>query len=186
VTHNLTHLGIGAIGVSAGALVLLLGGQRRMPQILEAVDWMTLVFFGALFLIVGALEQTGALARAADLLLRASGGHLGPALVILLWFGAVGSAIVDNVPFAATMAPVIGHLAAAGLPVRPLVWATALGTDIGGNATPIGASANVVGIASYERATGNRVTWGEYLKAAVPATLVVVASLQVFLLLVHA
>ena len=186
VTHRLTRLSVGVIGVSSGSLVLLLGGQRKMPDVLEEVDWATLVFFAALFLIVGAVERTGVIAALASALTRASGAHLGWTLSALLWLGATGSAVVDNVPFAATMAPLIGHLAGSGLPLGPLVWATALGTDIGGNATPIGASANVVGVAALERATGERVTWGQYLRVAVPTTLCLIASLNLFLLLAHA
>lgn len=186
VTHRLTGIPVGVVGSSAAAFVLLAGGPaRRTPSILEAVDWSTLVFFGALFLLVGGLESTGALGALADLILRTS-GSLAVVLSILLWVGAVGSALVDNVPFAATMAPVITHLSAAGLPLKPLVWAAALGTDVGGNATPIGASANVVGIATYERATGDRVTWAAYMRIALPTTVLVVAVIELLLLLLHA
>jgi len=110
---------------------------------------------------------------------------VGVVLTILLWVGAGGSAVVDNVPFAATMAPVIAHLSAAGLPLHPLVWASALGTDVGGNATPIGASANVVGLAIYERTTGQRVRWGEYLRVALPTTVLVLVVINGLLLLIH-
>jgi Na+/H+ antiporter NhaD/arsenite permease-like protein len=71
------------------------------------------------------------------------------------------------------------------MPLKPLVWAAALGTDVGGNATPIGASANVVGISTYERATGDRVSWGEYLRAAVPVTFVVLVVMNVLVLVLH-
>lgn len=185
VVHRQVGLPIGVIGVCAGALVLLVGGQHTMGEVLESLDWATLLFFGALFLIVGALEETGLLESVAGLLRELSGGRVGVTVSVLLWFGAFGSAVVDNVPFAATMAPLIGHLAGSGMSLGPLVWATALGTDIGGNMTPIGASANVVGLAVYERATGARVTWGEYLRAAVPATLAAVVSVNAFLWLVH-
>jgi Na+/H+ antiporter NhaD/arsenite permease-like protein len=186
VTHRITGLSVGVVGISAASVVLVLGGpHRRMPAILESIDWTTLAFFGALFLIVGGLESTGALESVANAILRLGGG-LPAALVILLWVSAFGSALVDNVPFAATLAPVIAHMTGAGgLPLKPLVWATAIGTDIGGNATPIGASANVVAIATYERTTGERVRWRSYLAAAVPATVLVVIVTQGMLLLLH-
>lgn len=184
--HRLIGVPVGVVGASAAAFVLLVGGPTsRTPTILESVDWMTLVFFGGLFLLVGGLESTGALSAFADAILD-TGGGLALVLTVILWVGAIGSALIDNVPFAATMAPVIAHLEAAGLPLKPLVWAAALGTDIGGNATPIGASANVVGLAIYERTTGERVGWGEYLRVALPTTLLVVALINGLLLVLHA
>jgi Na+/H+ antiporter NhaD/arsenite permease-like protein len=186
VIHGMVGIPIGVIGVTAGTVVLLLGGQHTMGEVLESLDWATLLFFAALFVLVGALEETGVLGALAGGLGRLAGGRVGVTLSVLLWFGALGSAVVDNVPFAATMAPLIGHLAGSGLPLPALVWATALGTDIGGNLTPIGASASVVGVAIYERSTGERVAWREYLRAAVPATLAAVASANVLLLLAHA
>lgn len=186
VTHGRTGIPVGVVGVTGATVVLLLGGPRhRMPAILEAIDWSTLAFFGALFVIVGGLESTGALAAAAGWI-RGLGGGPAAVLTVLLWVAALGSSVVDNVPFAATMAPLIEHLAGAGLPLRPLVWAAAAGADIGGNATPIGGSANVVGLATYERATGERVTWGDYLRVAAPATFVSVLAVQGLLLLLHA
>jgi Na+/H+ antiporter NhaD/arsenite permease-like protein len=185
VSHGITGWSVGAIGASAAALVLLLGGPRhRMPTILESIDWSTLAFFGGLFLLVGGLESSGALEALADRILGLGGGFA-VVLSILLWVSALGSAIVDNVPFAATLAPVIGHLSASGLPLKPLVWAGALGADIGGNATPIGAAANVIGITTYERTTGERVGWGEYMRTALPATAITLAVLYALLLVLH-
>ncbi|MGZ5295897.1 MAG: SLC13 family permease [Actinomycetota bacterium] len=185
VTHRLTGIPIGVVGAGSAAFVLLAGGPTtRTPTILESVDWMTLVFFAGLFLLVGGLESTGALAALADVILS-TGGGVAFILTVLLWVGATGSALIDNVPFAATMAPVIAHLSAAGLPLQPLVWASALGTDVGGNATPIGASANVVGLAIYERTTGERVRWGEYLRVALPTTVLVLIVINGLLLLLH-
>jgi Na+/H+ antiporter NhaD/arsenite permease-like protein len=185
VTHRLTGIPVGVVGAGSAAFVLLAGGPvDRTPTILEAVDWMTLVFFAGLFLLVGGLESTGALDALADAILSMGGG-MAFILTVILWVGATGSALVDNVPFAATMAPVLAHLSAAGVPLQPLVWAAALGTDVGGNATPIGASANVIGLAIYERATGERVRWAEYLRVALPTTIAVVAVINVLLLLLH-
>lgn len=185
VTHRVTGIPVGAVGAGSAAFVLLAGGpSSRTPTILESVDWMTLVFFAGLFLLVGGLESTGALGALADSILS-TGGGLAFILTVILWIGAMGSAVIDNVPFAATIAPVIAHLSASGLPLHPLVWAAALGTDIGGNATPIGASANVVGLAIYERTTGERVRWGEYLRVALPTTVLVLLTVNGLLLILH-
>ncbi|HUI70665.1 MAG TPA: SLC13 family permease, partial [Spirochaetia bacterium] len=92
-----------------------------------------------------------------------------------LWVSAFGSSIVDNVPFAATMAPILKHLSGMpGFSLLPLVWSASLGTDIGGNGTPIGASANVVAVATYERTTEKKIGWGYYCRVSYPAMMVVV------------
>ncbi len=121
------------------------------------------------------MEHVGLLKMAAAVVKEASGGNFFIALSIILWVSAFGSSIVDNVPFAATMAPILKHMGETfGFPLLPLVWSTALGTDIGGNGTPIGASANVVAVATYERVTGKKIGWGYYCKACYPAMMVVV------------
>lgn len=95
-------------------------------------------------------------------------------IAIVLWVSAIASAFVDNIPFAATMVPVIRSLAAAqGVDLSVLAWTLAMGTDIGGSATPIGASANVVGI-SVAAKEGHMIGWGKYCKYAAPATILVV------------
>ena len=95
-------------------------------------------------------------------------------IAIVLWISAIASAFVDNIPFAATMVPVIKSLAAAsGVDLSVLAWTLAMGTDIGGSATPIGASANVVGI-SVAAKEGHMIGWGKYCKYAAPATILVV------------
>jgi Na+/H+ antiporter NhaD/arsenite permease-like protein len=185
VTHGITGLHAGPVAVGAASTALVAGvPSRRTSSLLRSVDWMTLGFFASLFLLVGGLEATGTLAAIGDRIL-AMGGGLATTLSILVWVGVMGSALVDNVPFAAAMAPVVDHLADAGMPLKPLVWATAIGTDVGGNATPIGASANIVGIATYEWVAGERVRWRGYLALAVPATLLVSVVMHGLLLALY-
>jgi Na+/H+ antiporter NhaD/arsenite permease-like protein len=174
VTHHITHMSV-AICALTGALIALLLGGHKMGRVLEKVDYSTIVFFAGLFIIVGAMEHVGLLKMAASAVKEASGGNFFIALSIILWVSAVGSSIVDNVPFAATMAPIIKHMSEAfGFSLHPLIWSTALGTDIGGNGTPIGASANVVAVATYERMTDKKIGWGYYCKACYPAMILVV------------
>jgi Na+/H+ antiporter NhaD/arsenite permease-like protein len=174
VTHHLTHMSV-AVCALTGALIALLAGGHKMGKVLERIDYSTIVFFAGLFLIVGAMEHAGLLKVAAAAVKELSGGNFFIALSIILWVSAFGSSIVDNVPFAATMAPILKHMGETfGFPLLPLVWSTALGTDIGGNGTPIGASANVVAVATYERMTDKKIGWGEYCKACYPAMMVVV------------
>ena len=111
------------------------------------MDYKTLLFFIGLFVAVAGLQRTGCLDVLADGITRLSGGSSKLMLAIILWVSAVASAFIDNIPFSATMVPVIQAMAAAqGVSLPALAWALSLGTDLGGSATPIGASANVVGL----------------------------------------
>ena len=183
VTHAQTGLSVSAIGVIAGSLTLL-AAFRRAPEIIKRVDWRTLLFFLGLFVAVEGLTETGVLKILAEYLGRASKGNFTVMITIILWISAFASAIIDNVPFAATMVPVVRNLAqAGGFSLPALAWALSLGTDIGGNATPIGASANVVGIAIAER-EGHHISWGRFLKYGLPSMILVV-DLSWFLLLIR-
>jgi Na+/H+ antiporter NhaD/arsenite permease-like protein len=185
VTHAYTGLSVALIGVIAAVLTLA-AARGQFSHILKGVDWRTLLFFLGLFVAVGGLEVTGVLSMLADKIGDASGGSLFIAMTLILWLSAFASAIVDNIPFAATMAPVIQTLSiTGGMAQRPLAWALALGTDIGGNATPIGASANVVGTAIAEK-EGYKIGWGTFCKYTIPATLVVLAICNVYLILRYA
>lgn len=172
VTHAQTGLSVATIGVGIAAITLLTAG-KGVPEILSKVDYKTLLFFVGLFIVVGGLEQTGVLKIMADFIANISGGNLIVMCVIIIWLSGLASAFVDNIPFAATMVPIIATLsgADAGM-LSTLSWSLAMGTDIGGCATPIGASANVVGT-SVAAKNGYFITWGKFCKQAVPATIIV-------------
>jgi Na+/H+ antiporter NhaD/arsenite permease-like protein len=179
ITHAQTGISVASIGCIAAALTLAFG-YKNAAHTLTRVDWRTLLFFFGLFVCVGGLEHTGALKALANFIGRVSGGNFAIVMTIILWISAFSSAIVDNIPFAATMIPVIRGLAEAGMPLPPLAWALALGTDIGGNGTPIGASANVVGTAIAEK-EGYSVSWGRFCKYALPAMILVVGICWILL-----
>ena len=173
VTHSQTGLTVSCIGVFIAAVTLITSGKDAL-DLLKKVDYKTLLFFVGLFVVVGGLEQTGILTILAGFIGKVSGGNLKVMIAIIIWVSAVASAFIDNIPFAATMIPVIDSLAAAqGVDISILAWALAMGTDIGGSATPIGASANVVGIATAAK-SGHMIKWGKYCKAMAPATILVV------------
>lgn len=173
VTHAQTGLTVSTIGVFIGVVTLLTSGKAAL-ELLKKVDYKTILFFIGLFVVVGGLEQTGVLKLMASFIGNISGGNIMLMIAIILWISAIASAFVDNIPFAATMIPIINSLAATqGVDLSVLAWALAMGTDIGGSATPIGASANVVGIATAAK-EGHIIKWGRYCKAMVPATLMVV------------
>ena len=173
VTHSQTGLTVSCIGVFIAAVTLITSGKDAL-DLLKKVDYKTLLFFVGLFVVVGGLEQTGILTILAGFIGKVSGGNLKVMIAIIIWVSAVASAFIDNIPFAATMIPVIDSLATAqGIDISILAWALAMGTDIGGSATPIGASANVVGIATAAK-SGHMIKWGKYCKAMAPATILVV------------
>lgn len=173
VTHAQTGLTVSCIGVLAALATLLTAGSRA-GQLLRRVDYKTLLFFIGLFVVVSGLEQTGVLEILAGFISRASGGNPLLVVAIIIWGSAVASAFIDNIPFAATMIPVIRSLAEVqGIHLDTLAWALSMGTDIGGNATPIGASANVVGT-SIAAKSGHPISWGKYCKVMAPATIIVV------------
>ena len=185
VTHAETGLSMALIGVIAALLTLLASGKRAL-HIIKRIDWRTLLFFIGLFICVGGLEETGVLTMLAQSIRDISGGNIVLVIPLILWVSAFASAIVDNIPFAATMVPVIINLSrTTGISLPTMAWTLALGTDIGGNATPIGASANVVGTAIAER-EGFPISWGKFCKYAIPAMIMVVSLCWLYLIIRYA
>lgn len=180
VTHAQTGLTVSFIGVLIGAVTLLAAGKDAVT-LLKKVDYKTLLFFIGLFVVVGSLEETGILNVLAGVIGTISGGDVRLMIAIIIWLSAIASAFIDNIPFAATMIPVISNLSAAqGVDLSILAWTLALGTDIGGSATPIGASANVVGIATAAK-EGHMIRWGKYCRYMAPATVIVVVISMVMI-----
>lgn len=173
ITHANTGLTVAFIGVFVAVLTLIVH-HSDIPDLLKKVDYKTLLFFIGLFVVVGGLEQTGVLVLIADGISYICGSNAKLVVAVILWISAVASAFVDNIPFAATMLPVIQTLSQLqGIDLSILAWTLSMGTDIGGSATPIGASANVVGISVASR-EGYPIGWGKYCKYCAPATIMVV------------
>ena len=179
-THSVTHLE-GATIALVGATLLLLLTMNDPEKHLAEVEWTSIFFFMGLFILVSGLEQVGAIHILAERLMQLT--HNDPTATIfgLLWGSAIFSAVVDNIPFVATMIPLIKNIGEiSGMNIVPLWWVLAIGADIGGNATLVGASANVIvsGIAERE---GHKIGFLEYMKLAVPMTIVglIVSSIYV-------
>lgn len=173
ITHASTGLTVATIGIFIAVLTLITA-PRHAIELLKKVDYETLFFFIGLFIVVGGLEQTGILELIANFIAKISGDNVLLMIAIVLWISAIASAFVDNIPFAATMIPIIKTLSTTmGLDLSILAWTLAMGTDIGGSATPIGASANVVGISAAAK-SGHMIGWGKYCKYAAPATIIVI------------
>jgi Na+/H+ antiporter NhaD/arsenite permease-like protein len=172
VSHAKTGLTVAFIGTFI-AILTLVANLRDIKEILKKVDYKTLLFFIGLFVVVGGLEETGILEVIAGVISRISQGNAKLLTGIIVWVSAVASAFIDNIPFAATMIPVIRSISQTdGIALSVLAWALSMGTDIGGSATPIGASANVVGT-SVAAKEGYPISWGKYCLALVPATIMV-------------
>jgi Na+/H+ antiporter NhaD/arsenite permease-like protein len=162
-----------ALAALIPAFVLLLFGGRDTEAVLKKVDYDVLLFFIGLFIIVGGLEKTGVIGMFANGLVSFAAGNNAVLLSVLLWGSGFASGVVDNVPFALTMSYVIRDMSFVPsiLATSMMVWAVSLGTDIGGNLTPIGASANVIAYSSLEK-HGTRMGWVRWIKIAAPPTLV--------------
>jgi Na+/H+ antiporter NhaD/arsenite permease-like protein len=176
VTHALTHLEPSLVALlGAGAAIL----TSRLPHhtYLEDVEWETLLFFAGLFIMVGSLVHQGVIGELAETLTDRIGDHYLPAALGLLGGSAVLSGIVDNIPYVATMAPLVHELVgpAAGLPPekQSLWWALALGADLGGNATAIGASANVV-VTGIAKRNGHPISFWTFTKYGLVVTAVTI------------
>ncbi len=180
VTHSMTHLTVATIGLFI-AVITLIAFAKDTAELLKKVDYKTLLFFIGLFIVVSGLEETGILEYIADFIGKISNGNVKVMIAIILWVSAIASAFVDNIPFAATMVPVIQSLSASsGVPIDTLAWSLSIGTDIGGSATPIGASANVVGT-SVAAKNGYPIGWGRYCAKLAPATVIVLGISTVYL-----
>jgi Na+/H+ antiporter NhaD/arsenite permease-like protein len=161
-----------AIVALTGAAILLLWSREPPEEILEKIEWPALFFFGGLFIVVGALVETGIISQLASFVV----GHVdstAEAMFIITWFAAFASAIVDNIPLTATLIPLISEMGQT-MDVYPLWWALSLGACLGGNGTAIGASANVVVIGIAER-QGINISFVEFLKVGMIVLIVSVA-----------
>lgn len=178
--HGALHLEPATIAL-AGATVLMLWGRVDLDHILEGIEWTTLFFFIGLFIVVEALVEVGIIEAVAQAALRLTGGDLRMTSMLLLWLSGVASGIVDNIPYTATMIPVVKSLGDA-MPVGPLWWSLALGASLGGNATLVGAAANVV-VANLAAKSGHPVSFGHFLRYGAIVTIMslALASLYVWL-----
>jgi Na+/H+ antiporter NhaD/arsenite permease-like protein len=166
--HGTLHYEAATIAMS-GAVVLMLITNAEVHDILSEIEWTTLLFFIGLFVLVEALIQVGFIEIAARGLLDITGGDPKATAILILWGSALASAVVDNIPYTATMAPIVSELSEQ-MPGEALWWSLALGACLGGNATAIGASANVIVISLAER-SGHKITFANFLKYGLPVTL---------------
>ena len=155
----------------AGAALLMLLTRPDVHEVYNEVEWASVLFFVGLFMVVGGLVELGVLDAVADFAIELTQGNVGATAFLILWLSAVLSAVVDNIPYTATMLPVVQRLTAEGLnPDNILWWSLAIGADFGGNATIIGASANVI-LAGISEREGHRIRFVEFMKYGIPVTI---------------
>ena len=158
-----------------GATVLMIVGRLDPHEALRDIEWNTLFFFVGLFMLIEAVVHVGIVGGIADALAEAAGGDLTVATMGILWFSAIASAIVDNIPYTATAIPIVQQLADTGLEAEPMWWALALGACLGGNLTIVGASANIV-VANLAARDGHPITFMQFFRYGLG---VVAASLAI-------
>lgn len=179
--HGVLGLESCEIALTAG-LVMVILGHADFEKVVHHVEWPTLLFFIGLFIVVGGMEATGVISMLADFIMEATAGNMVLTMLVILWVSALLSAILDNIPFVATMIPLVIAMGADGMDVTPLWWAISLGACLGGNGTLIGASANVV-LSGISNKHGYPITFVEFLKIGMPVMLISVAIATVYLVL---
>lgn len=179
--NSVIHIDSSTIAFT-GAIVLVFLSGISSEEILREVEWKTIFFFIGLFILVGGIEATGVIQTLAGYVLNLTGGDLVMTTIAILWVSAIASAFIDNIPFVATMIPMIvemGHIS--DMELYPLWWALSLGACLGGNGTVIGASANVVAIGLAE-GQGYRITFGSYFRVAFPFMLLTVFISMIYII----
>jgi len=171
--HGALHFESSTIALT-GAVVLLFVSKMNSEEILMELEWKTIFFFCGLFTLVGGIEATGVIDMMAKEVIALTGGDLFLTAMAILWVSAIASAFIDNIPFVATMIPLILEMGTVShINIFPLWWALSLGACLGGNGTAIGASANVVAVGMAER-EGYKITFGQYFKISFPIMLVTI------------
>lgn len=181
--HQTLHLESATVALSGAFLLLLLTGEPMMEKAFHSVEWITIFFFIGLFVLVSGLVETGVIAELASKAIELTGGDVLLSSMLILWLSAIASAFLDNIPFVATMIPLIQEMGTMGVSnLEPLWWSLALGACLGGNGTLIGASANLI-VAGLAGKEGYPITFMKYLKYGFPLMIVsiIISSVYIYL-----
>lgn len=177
--HDKLGIESSVIALTAAAVMLIIG-REDVNEAIQDVEWTTILFFMSLFVVVGGLTETGIIKELASKIIGATNGHPMVTMLVLLWASALLSSILDNIPFVATLIPLILAMQADGIDVTSFWWAISLGACLGGNGTMIGASANVV-LSDISTKHGYPITFKSYLKVGMPFMLLSIVISTVFL-----
>ena len=186
VLHGNLGLESATVALSGAGLLLLLTATRdegAIVKVLSKIEWPAIFFFGGLFILVGALVETGVIRMLAAEAIKATGGNVEATAILILWMSAFASAFIDNIPFVATLIPLIQNMGQMGLSnLDPMWWSLALGACLGGNGTLIGASANVV-VASMSAQRGRPISFLGFMKVAFPVMVftIIISNIYVYI-----
>lgn len=181
--HQSLHLESATVALAGAFVLLLLTGEHMMEEAFTKVEWATIFFFVGLFVLVSGLIETGVIAELAAQAIELTDGDIVATSMLILWLSAIASAFLDNIPFVATMIPLIQEMGNMGVSdLEPLWWSLALGACLGGNGTLIGASANLI-VAGMAGKEGHPIKFVQFMKYGFPLMLlsIVLASVYVFL-----
>ena len=180
VVHQVLHFESATIAMAGAAILLLVCGMEP-EEIFKEVEWNTIFFFIGLFVLVGGLEATGVIKKIAEVGLAITNSDRGAMNILILWLSAIASAFIDNIPFVATMIPLIKAVGEIShMDISSMWWALSLGACLGGNGTIIGASANVV-VSSISAGRGYPMTFVGYMKVAFPLMLVSIVMSHIYI-----
>ncbi|WP_435922387.1 SLC13 family permease [Paenibacillus sp. DYY-L-2] len=180
--HQTFHLESATVALAGAFLLLLLTGEHVMERAFRNVEWPTIFFFIGLFVLVGGLIETGTIKQLAERAIDLTGGDPLFTSMLILWLSAIASAFLDNIPFVATMIPMIQDMGSMGISnLEPLWWSLALGACLGGNGTLIGASANLIA-AGMSAKEGEPITFVKYLKYGFPLMLLSIVVSSIYIL----
>lgn len=181
VFHSQLQVESATVALFAAGFMLVFGKQDA-EEIILGVEWSTILFFIGLFVVVGGMQKSGVITSLAELMMEFIGNNEALGIVIILWVSAIISSFLDNIPFVATLIPLILTMESGGVDVTPLWWALSLGACLGGNGTLVGASANVV-LAGVSAKNGYPITFMQYTKTGFPLMLISILISTVYLLL---
>ncbi|CAM3919585.1 ArsB/NhaD family transporter [Cohnella lubricantis] len=182
-THQMLHMESATVALAGAFLLLLLTGEHSMERSLSKVEWTTIFFFVGLFVLVSGLVETGVIADLATKAIDWTGGDPVATSMLILWLSAIASSFLDNIPFVATMIPMIQEIGALGYgDLEPLWWSLALGACLGGNGALIGASANLI-VAGLAGKEGHPISFMRFLKFGFPLMIlsIVISSVYIYL-----
>ncbi len=179
--HNIIEIESSVVALTAASVMLIIGKQD-IDEILAGIEWSTIIFFMGLFVIVGGLVEVGLIETLAIGLISLTEGQTILTMVVILWLSAIVSSFLDNIPFVATLIPLLLTMKSQGIDVEPLWWATSLGACLGGNGSLIGASANIV-LANVGSKNGYPIGFVDYLKVGFPLMILSVIISTIYLLI---
>ncbi|WP_084411254.1 ArsB/NhaD family transporter [Paenibacillus glacialis] len=181
--HQLLHLESATIALTGAFLLLLLSGEHFLEEAFARIEWTTIFFFVGLFVLVSGLIETGVITALAKQAIALTGGNVASTSMLILWLSAIASAFVDNIPFVATMIPLIQDMGSMGVSnLEPVWWSLALGACLGGNGSLVGASANLI-VAGLSAKEGQPITFVQFLKYGFPLMIlsIIISTIYIYL-----